>query len=180
MAAPLEPAHRGCSLPRPAAEQGGQVPSGPPTHSAPSLVPWPLPSCPILYFAGRTEASKQHSSPQGLWLGCWAGQEAFGASWLLGGQGVPSSICCLATISRETVAGLQGCGPAAPVPLWLSFWSQGGPAGGQTGLSAGQGGRRETRLLHRVHSRSPSCAVGRGTVLLNESARLGSRGRGSK
>lgn len=42
---------------------------------------------------------------------------------------MPSSICCLATISWETVPVHQGCDPAVPVPLWLSFWSQGGLAG---------------------------------------------------
>lgn len=42
---------------------------------------------------------------------------------------MPSSICCLATISRETVPAHQGCDPAVLVPQWLSFWSQGGLAG---------------------------------------------------
>ena len=91
--------HMGCSLRRLANEQVVRsCQAHPPCCSLTGALASPK-KVPILYFIGRTEAPKQHSSPQGHgWgcrgepcpgyegqPGCWAGQEAFGASWLLGG-----------------------------------------------------------------------------------------------
>ena len=98
---------------------------------------------PILYFLGRTEAPKQHSSPQGLRPGVqgralpWGVRVSRGAGpgrRPLGPAGSwEGRECHPPSAAWQPSPRRQSLGARAVIQqsqgLWLSFWSQGGLAG---------------------------------------------------